>query len=64
MIYTLYYVKDTGSKRDRQEHYYGILTDLNSIEPIKESITKKFGSCLFGIYTNVNSVFSYGEMIK
>lgn len=64
MIYSLYYVKNTGSKRDRQEHYHGVLTNLDSIEHIKEAITKKHGNCLFGIYTNVNSVFSYGEIIK
>lgn len=63
MFHTLYYVKDTGSKRDRQEHYYGLVTDLESIEQVKNNITESNGTCLFAMYPNVNSVFNYSNII-
>lgn len=58
MLYTLCYVKNTGSKRDRQEHYYGVISDLSNIEKIKQKITKNVGKCIFNVYSASNSVFA------
>lgn len=57
MLYTVCYVKNTGSKRDRQEHYYGVLSDLSKIEKIKQKITKTIGKCIFNVYPANNFVF-------
>jgi hypothetical protein len=58
MLYTICYVKNTGSKRDRQEHYYGVISDLSKIEEIKQNITEKIGKCIFNVYSASNFVFT------
>ena len=58
MLYTVCYIKNTGSKRDRQEHYYGVISDPSKIEKIKQKITKKVGKCIFNVYSVSNFVFT------
>lgn len=59
--YSIYYIPNGPSRRNRHEHYIGVQKNLNNLEELKSNIESRIGSVKMKTY-HIQMPFGYRKV--